>query len=112
MIHIKQVKQGSATVLTVESPLVGDVTGDLRDKLNGCLEAGELSLILDFQQVAYVDSLALEMLLDCSRLARRKGGALKIAQVTSTCQDIFTATRLERVLELYPDLANALQSFL
>lgn len=112
MTHIKQVKQGSATVLTVESPLVGDVTGALRDKLQSCLEAGELSLILDFQQVAYVDSMALEMLLHCTRLARRQGGALKIAQVTSTCQDIFTATRLEHVLELYPDLANALQSFL
>ena len=112
MIRIKQVKQGSATILTVESPLVGDVTDALRDKLQGCLEAGELSLIIDFQQVAYVDSMALEMLLDCSRLARRKGGTLKIAQVTSTCQDIFTATRLERVLELYPDLSKALQSFL
>ena len=112
MTRIKQVKQGSATVLTVESPLVGEVIDALRDKIRGCLADGELSLILDFQQVAYVDSMALEMLLHCSRLARRKGGALKIAQVTSTCQDIFTATRLERVLEIYPDLSNALQSFL
>src|SRR5262249_32660222 len=112
MARIKQVKQGVASVLTAESPLVGDVTIALRDKIHACLEAGQLSLILDFQQVPHLDSTALEMLLSCSRLARRKGGVLKIAHVTSTCQDIFIATRLGHVLEIYADLAKALQSFL
>lgn len=112
MSRIKQMKQGPVTVLTVDTSLLGEATGALRDKLDACLEAGEVQLILDFQPVTYVDSEALGTLLTCSRQARQKGGAVKIAHVTGVCQDIFVATRLGQVLEIYPDIQSALRSFL
>ncbi len=112
MSSIKQIKQGLVTVLTPETPLLGDSSESLREKIQLCLEVGECHLVLDFQRVTYVDSQALEMLLAGSRLARHKGGALKIAQVNEVCQDVFIATRTRHVLELYPDIPNAVRSFL
>jgi anti-anti-sigma factor len=112
MPRIKQIKQGPVTVLTVEASLLGDVTEALREKVAACLDAGEVQLILDFQPVTYVDSAALSMLLSHSRQARQKGGAIKIAHVTGVCHDIFVATRLGQVLEIYPDIHSALRSFL
>ena len=110
--RIKQVKQGPATILTVESPLRGSVTKALQDKLHACLEAGELYLVLDFQQVPFIDSAALGILVTHSRLARSKGGAIKIAHVTEMCHQTFVVTRLDQLLEFYPDIPSALRSFL
>lgn len=112
MPRIKELKHGPVTVLTVEASLLGEATRALQEKIDACLEAGEIQLILDFQPVAYIDSEALEILLTSSRKARGKGGAVKIAHVGEVCRDIFVATRLGQVLEIYPDISGALRSFL
>ena len=105
-------KQGLVTVLAVGAPLIGDASNVLRERIHSCLDAGDLQIILDFQSVAYIDSAALGILLTSSRLARHKGGAIKLVHVTGVCYDVFVATRLEQVLEIYPDTYSAQQSFL
>jgi anti-anti-sigma factor len=112
MTGIKQIKQGLVTIFTVQAALIGDITDALRQQMHTCLEAGELQLILDFRQVSCLDSAALEMLLSCSRLARRKGGSIKIVHLSEVCHDILVATRLEQFLEVYPNISKALQSCL
>ena len=112
MTGIKRIKQGLVTVFTIPSALIGDVTNALQEHLQACLNAGELHLILDCQQVTYMDSAALAMLLSCSRMARRKGGGIKLVHLNEVCQDILVATRLEQFVEVYANLPKALQSCL
>jgi anti-anti-sigma factor len=112
MVGIKRIKQGRVTVITVPAALLGDVTDAVQKHLQACLDDGELHLILDCQQVTYMDSAALEMLLTCSRSARRQGGALKLVHLNEVCQDILVATRLEQFVEVYSTLPKALQSSL
>ncbi|GIX45898.1 MAG: hypothetical protein KatS3mg131_0109 [Candidatus Tectimicrobiota bacterium] len=112
MAAIRQVKQGLATVLSVQAPLTGELADQLREQILHCLAAGEVHLILDCQHVPYLDSRALETLLFCSRQARRQGGGLKLIHLGDVCQDILVATRLDKLLECYPDMAGALGSYL
>lgn len=112
MPRVKQLKQGLATILTVPEALIGDLSEELRQHIQACLNAGDLHLVVDCHQATAFDSKALEMLLACSRLARRKGGTIKLVHLNEVCRDTLVATRVEQFLEVYPDIPRALQSCL
>jgi anti-sigma B factor antagonist len=112
MPRVKQLKQGLATILTVSEALIGDLSQELQENIRTCLDAGDLHLLVDCHQVTAFDSTALETLLSCSRLARRKGGTIKLVHLNEVCRDILVATRIEPFLEVYADIPQALQSCL
>ncbi len=71
------------------------------------MDRGHYRLVLDLAKVPYLDSAALGVLVDAVRRARENGGAIYLVQVAPFVQRAFEITRLIKIFELYPGVAEA-----
>ena len=69
------------------------------------------SLIIDFSSVPYVDSAGLGEIVRCYTTVSRKGGKLKLINLTKKIQDLLAITKLLTVFEVYDSEEEAIRSF-
>jgi anti-anti-sigma factor len=110
----------SAVVLTItEAQLQGDPVADgLRADLLAALErSGARHIVLDFQHVTYVSSVAFRPLLSLYRKIKENGGRLVLCGMKDRVSEVFHVTRLVRVsgtvaapFELQSDVPAAIES--
>jgi anti-sigma B factor antagonist len=104
---------------------VGDVTilrlsgrfeleeGDLvfRDRVNALVAAGHVKIVLDFKDVSRIDSAGIGMLVSKYLTARKRGGTIKLLNLTRHSDHLIDITRLDTVFEIFEDEAAAVKSF-
>ena len=76
------------------------VEGQIRD---GCHK-----LILDCEKLKFISSLGLGTLMRVHSRMRKKGGDVKLAAVHSTIADVFRLVALDKVLQIYPTVEQAI----
>ena len=72
---------------------------------------GSVKLILNLQDVSYIDSTALGVIVHAYTSAIRKGGALKLLHVPPRVLQLLVVTRLLSIFDLFDAEAEALRSF-
>lgn len=68
-------------------------------------------VILDLNEVRFVDSSGCGIILSCFRQLHSNNGDLKMTGVQKPVQTLFELVRLHRIIEIFPDKASAIQSF-
>jgi anti-anti-sigma factor len=68
-------------------------------------------ILLNLENVTYIDSAGLGELVTCLTTVRNQGGQLKITGATKQVDDVLRITRLSSVLDLQPDENSALRAF-
>jgi anti-sigma B factor antagonist len=90
---------------------LGEETEALREKVKNLVEAGHTRLILNLEEVIYVDSVGLSTLVATYTSARRQGGDVKLLKLTKRLRDLLQITRLSTVFETFDSLEEATRSF-
>lgn len=90
---------------------LGPETEALRSKLNILIGAGYRRILLNLEDVAYVDSIGLSTLIAAYTSARKAGGDLKLLHLPRGVQQLLQITRLSTVFEIHEDLNKALEAF-
>ena len=103
-------KVGASNVLTPVGSLTFENCEKLNDLVNGLIDKNQTRIIIDFKTTAFIDSKALEILIQLHKTLEARGGALRIAGLNAVCRDILLATRLVNVLHVYEEIAEALRS--
>ena len=67
-------------------------------------------LIIDLQQVPFIDSSGLAALVSGLRLAREKGGNIALSGVQPQAQTVFRLTMLDHIFSIHPTHDEASQS--
>ena len=80
----------------------------MRHALDGAIESGAGTLVVDLTGVTFVDSMMLGVLLGATRRLRPRGTEMRIVVDDPHVRRIFELTLLDRVLALYPSLELAL----
>ncbi len=97
---------------TVVLAVAGDVdlyvAGELRDRLAEATDAGTKTILLDFSDVTFVDSMGLGVLVGGMKRLRAAGGELHLVVSTPEVQRILEMTRMDRVIPLHENLAAGL----
>ena len=100
------------TVVAIEGRIVlGEESNALREKVKTLLASGEKKIVLDMQNVSYIDSSGLGSLVAAHTSAKAQGAALKLSHLGSKFQEILLVTKLMTVFEVYPTEAAAIGSF-
>jgi anti-sigma B factor antagonist len=90
---------------------LSDGTAMVRDTIRSVRDRGDKRIVLNLSGVDFVDSSGLGELVRTHTSVRHHGGQLKIASPSKNVADLFRMTKLDRVLEIEPDEASALNSF-
>jgi anti-sigma B factor antagonist len=91
--------------------LIGEGDDALRDAVTRGVDAGKMKILLNLAYVPYVDSAGLGEIVRCYTTVSRKGGRLKLLNLTKKIQDLLAITKLLTVFETYDSEAEAVKSF-
>ena len=80
--------------------------------LNDRLRSPNPRVVVAMQDVPYLDSLALEGLLDATDELSARASSLKLVGVTPTCREIFELTGVSGRFRFFDEVQSAVKSFL
>ena len=66
------------------------------------------ALLLDFAGVEYISSVGLRVLMAAAKQARAHESSIAVASLQPIVAEIFGISRFDRILDLYPSVADAL----
>jgi anti-sigma B factor antagonist len=99
-------------VETLEGRIVlGEESNSLREKVKSLLAAGNKQIVLNMDNVTYIDSSGLGALVASHTSAKSQGATLKLANLGSKFTEILQVTKLVTVFEVLPTEAAAIASF-
>jgi anti-anti-sigma factor len=75
----------------------------LAETVRNLLQQGVESIVLDLQNVSYVDSFGLGELAEANAIAHNRGGTLRLCHVPGRLARLLTLTRLDSVFECVID---------
>jgi len=105
-------KVGSVTVVDLDGRItLGESTGALREELRSLLAAGDKRIILNMQNVSYVDSAGLGELVGAYTTATNQGGSVKLLNLQGKMKDLMAITKLHTIFIAFDDEATAVESF-
>ena len=91
--------------------LIGEGDDLLRDAVTKLADSGKTKILLNLAEVPYVDSAGLGEVVRCYTTVSRKGGKLKLLNLTKKIQDLLAITKLLTVFETYDNEDEAIKSF-
>jgi anti-sigma B factor antagonist len=91
--------------------IVGQPVGELRDRLKQMAEQGRTKVVLDLENVDYIDSTGLGQVVIGFTSLQRAGGSLKLLNLNRRNVELLVLTKLSTVFELYDDEQEAVNSF-
>jgi anti-sigma B factor antagonist len=104
-MNVKQEKvNGSMVLFLQEERIDAHNSGELKELVLYLLEQGETEIVVQLEQVRFIDSSGLGALLAGLKNAAAKSGKLSLTNVQPQVLSMFELTRLNRVFEIYPDL--------
>lgn len=98
-------------VLQLQGDFTGETLKSLETETSNTFAAKVSGIVLDMSKVVFMDSLALEYLVDLSDKCRENTRQLKIAGLDETCTKILELTRLLPQFDTYTELTDAVKSF-
>ena len=111
--------------MQIEERIVDDVTildlkgkitlgeGDeaLKDKINSLVHQNRKKILLNLEDVPYIDSAGLGEIVRTYTTVSRQGGQLKLVNLTKRITDLLSITKLLTVFETFDSEPEALKSY-
>jgi anti-sigma B factor antagonist len=91
--------------------LIGEGDDALREAVTKLADAGKTKILLNLAEVPYVDSAGLGEIVRTYTTVSRKGGKLKLLNLTKKIEDLLSITKLLTVFETYESEAEAINSY-
>ena len=101
---------GCSVLFVQEERIDAHNSGELKEAILHLIEQGEVNIIVQLEQVRFIDSSGLGALLSGYKNAAAKSGMLALASMQQQVLSMFELTRLDRVIEIYADLSEAFDS--
>src|SRR5918992_4590964 len=83
----------------------------LGEELDHLLAEGSRKLVIDLGKVGFMNSSGLATLVHYYKLARSNCGDISLVALQPPIRQVFQLSRLDRVFDLQPDVARAVQRF-
>ena len=111
-MKINEQRQGAVTVLTPEGPVTEPDVPALKQKLMETLAGSLGRFVVDLSAVPFVDSAALEALLDVTEEMGKSGQVLRLCAANKTVREVLELTDVATQFDHFEDANTAVRSFL
>ena len=102
-------EQDGWSVLEVSGEIDIATAPSLRERLHGLLTDEKIRLIVDLDDVGFLDSTALGVLVGALKRARMDGGEVRIASTQPRVRKVFEITRLDSAFDLFDSVDEAVR---
>lgn len=111
-MELTSTQRGSVTIIALQGNLMGGPdASQLNTKLHELAESGKKQIVIDLSGVQFMNSSGLGLLIGGVSALKNAGGSLRIANASEKILSLITITKLGSVLQTYPSIEAALESF-
>ncbi|MCY2930991.1 MAG: STAS domain-containing protein [Planctomycetota bacterium] len=107
-MKIDEERQNGVVILRPQGPIAGADVEQFRVHLARAMGDDDRRIVVDLGRVQFVDSQALEALLDVNDKAIRAGASLSVCRADETLREVFALTGLDGAFRQYESLEAAL----
>jgi len=111
-MQIEERAVGDVTILDLKGKVtLGEGDELLKDKVNSLVNQGRKKIILNLENVPYIDSAGLGEIVRTYTTVSRQGGSLRLLSLTKRIQDLLSITKLLTIFETFDSESDAVRSF-
>jgi len=111
-LYINERRTGDVTVLDLKGKLrIGGNSLALHRSIRSLVSEKKNMILLNLSGVTYIDSCGLGELVASQVSVENSGGEIKLTGLSDRLRELFTATRLLAVFDIYVDEADAILDF-
>ncbi len=102
---------GDVKIIKVIGELDALVSPKFKEKLSKAVETGSKKIIIDFENLIHINSLAMGILRSQLKVLEKKGGEIKIVQLNDHIKEIFEMIGLDEIIDIYETEEDAIEAF-
>ena len=111
-LKMSQHEVDGVTVVALDGRIVlGEESNALREKVKGLLAEGKKKIVLNVNNITFIDSAGLGTLMASHHTAKKEGASLRLCQLDNKFQQVLQITKLLTVLYISNTEAEAVASF-
>ena len=111
-MQIDERRVAGVTILKLSGRLeLDDGAEALRDHINQLVDRGRVHVVLDMKNVTRLDSAGIGVLVGKYLTVKKRGGSIKLLNLTERSSRLLQITKLESVFEIFSDENAAVLSF-
>jgi anti-sigma B factor antagonist len=104
-------KGNDITLIILRGEIGTETVNQFKDKIDQIVNDGKTKLIMDFQEVNYLNSMGLGVVAATLKKVKKVKGDLKLINLSPAVQELFELTRLTKVFEIFDSEESAVKSF-
>ena len=109
---IRRREREGVVILDLKGRLVvGEPSVSLREAINQEVSQSRTNVILNLQEVDYIDSTGLGCMVICYTTLQKAGGTLKLLKLNRRNIELLLLTKLSTIFEVFGDEQDAINSF-
>ncbi|MEZ4867906.1 MAG: STAS domain-containing protein [Caldilineaceae bacterium] len=110
-MNLQLLSMDDVTVVELSGNVDTYTSPQVRQALDNVINRQSAHLVVDLNQVTFMDSSALAVLVQGMKKCRERGGDLRLCGPQKPVRMILELTRLDQALEIYVQRAEAVYSF-
>lgn len=110
-LEIHRREREGVTVFDLKGRLTVGEASNLREKVTEAVKEGSRQVILNLDEVEYIDSTGLGAMVIGFTSLQKAGGALKLLNLTRRSIELIVLTKLHTIFEVFSDEQDAVNSF-
>lgn len=110
-ISITDREHEGIVILSLKGRLTVGESNPLREKIGQVLASGRNNIVLDLEDIDYIDSTGLGSMVICYTQVKRAGGELKLMKLNRRNVELLALTRLHTVFEVFAEELDAINSY-
>jgi anti-anti-sigma factor len=109
-MDLNESRTGATLVLAPRGRLDGRSTPAFEERLLGCIQSGERSILIDCSNLDYISSTGLRTVLTASKRLNDVDGRFALCALNANLDEVFRVSGFDTLIALHPDAAAALAS--
>ena len=110
-MKVSQREKDDVIICSISGEINIDTVAELKTVFRGILDKNRRKLLLNFDQVEYIDSLGIASLVELAKALNESQGVMFLSNLSPNIRPIFGITKLERIFHIYDTEEEALRGF-
>ena len=98
-------------VIEVKGNLDTNTSPNAQEHIDQLIQTGASKILFDFENVNYISSAGLRVLLATAKQLRKQGGDLRLCNLNRSVQDVFEISGFSSILKVFDSEKDAIDGF-
>jgi anti-sigma B factor antagonist len=110
-VNITLTEADGVTIVRFEGNLDTNTAPEAQERLDGLADQGVGKVLVDFENLDYISSAGLRVLLATAKKLRSGGGNLRLCSLNETVAEVFEISGFSTIFAVFGSEAEALEGF-